>query len=278
VILKTQTMNQHLNNEQGMTEIIFAHRNKAYGAYQLRSHYGETTLKSLGYMLLTVTAMMAVAYHFTRPEPPASDNKSSLLLKDSIYVIPFTMEEEKTETIEATETKAAGGAETASSTSTLISDSLAVQQVSSNVVATFSSSTSEILPGGSGSGTGTSDSLSDHQSVAGSSVSLVKNGYEVDQLPRFKGGLKALNDFIRLHVRYPETAVDENRSGTVYVRFIVDENGKVVNAELLNRLGPDLNTEALRVIGMIPDFESPGISKGEPVKTYYQLPISFKLR
>ena len=49
-------MNPLLNNEQGMTELIFAHRNKAYGAYQIRSHYGETTLKSpaskVGFVLL----------------------------------------------------------------------------------------------------------------------------------------------------------------------------------------------------------------------------------
>jgi hypothetical protein len=46
---------------------------------------------------------------------------------------------------------------------------------------------------------------------------------------------------------------------------------------LQRALTPALNTEALRVLNMIPKFESPGKSKGEPVKTYYQLPIKFSL-
>jgi len=279
VILKTQTMNQHFQNEQGMTEIIFAQRNKAYGAYQIRSHYGETTLKSLGFMLLSVSLLMGIAFQATRPNEPEPEEKPSPLFRDSIFVIPFSTEELKPETVEKNvQTKKAEGSELSTTTSTLVLDSAVLRDVISSSVAVTSTSTAQ-SEGTDGKGDLGGTALDSTTAGTGGIKSKpVKNGFEVDQMPRFKGGLKALNDFIRLNVRYPETAVEENRSGTVYVRFVVDEKGKVVDAELLNRLGQDLNGEALRVIGMIPDFESPGISKGEPVKTYYQLPISFRLR
>lgn len=258
-----------------MTELIFAHRNKAYGAYQIRSHYGETTLKSLFFMAFSVSIIMAIAFKVTRPGEPAPEEKPSPLFRDSIFVIPVNTEELKPEIPEAADApKNFGAAESAASISTLVLDSaLALDAPTSSVIAVSTSS----LSGTEGPATGTEGQVNSNTAGLSGSVA-VKNDFEVDQLPRFKGGLKALNDFIRLNVRYPETAIDENRSGTVYVRFVVDEKGKVVNAELLNQLGKDLNGEALRVIGLIPDFESPGISKGEPVKTYYQLPISFKIK
>jgi protein TonB len=274
VILKTQTMNHHFNSEQGMTEIIFAHRNKAYGAYQIRSTYGETTLKSLGIMLLCICALTGTAFHLAQPKDKGPEEKTSLLLKDSVFVTPVTLEEDplpKTESSEKTASSAA--AETSASTSTLVSDSALTDESTNNSSPSYTSAAAETGAGNNNKGSG------DTTLAKGTiSASPVKNGFEVDQMPRFKGGLKALNDFIRSKVIYPETAVEDNRSGTVFVRFVVDENGKVVNTELLNKLGPDLNNEALRVIQMIPDFEAPGYSKGEPVKTFYQLPIHFRLR
>lgn len=271
-------MNYHINNEQGMTEIIFAQRNKAYGAYQIRSQYGETTLKSIGIMLLGAGALLGLAFNLTRPDKHEPDEKTPLAIRDSVFVIPFSMEEEKVEKTENKEqTKKTGANEMSTSTSTLISDSLVLHEIITSSLATNAVTSTSSLSGteGSDTSTGTEGTVA----IAGTSNTVsVKNGLEVDQMPRFKGGLKALNDFIRLHVHYPESAVEENRSGTVHIRFVVDETGKVVNAELLNTLGQDLNLEALRVIGLIPDFEAPGYSKGEPVKTYYQLPINFKLR
>jgi protein TonB len=275
VILKTQTMNHHFNSEQGMTEIIFAHRNKTYGAYQIRSSYGETTLKSLGIMLLCVCALTGTAFHLAQPEDKGPEEKTSLLLKDSVFVIPITLEEEPLPKTESSEKPASSaGAETTASSSTLVSDSALIEKPTSNSSPSYTTSTTETGAGNNSKGTGDTTLVS----KGTISAPTVKNGFEVDQMPRFKGGLKALNDFIRSKVIYPETAVEDNRSGTVFVRFVVDENGKVVNAELLNKLGPDLNNEALRVIQMIPDFEAPGYSKGEPVKTFYQLPIHFRLR
>lgn len=263
-----------------MTEIIFAHRNKAYGAYAIRSSYGETTIKAIGFMLLGITSVLSVAWHFSHNTPPDADEKTSPLISDSAYTIPVTLnngEVEKQDPQPATPDKPASTA-SADGLGTVISDTVEPTSSTETIVTNGSESvtTTEPIPepstdGGSGKTKGVLPGI-----PTGSS-SVVET-HRLDKMPQFKGGLAALNDFIRRNVRYPQDAIDEGRQGKLFVRFIVDENGKVSSAELLNTSYKDLNAEALRVVGIIPDFESPGIAEGQPVKTYYQVPINFRLR
>lgn len=273
-------MNHLFNNEQRMTEIIFAHRNKAYGAYAIRSSYGETTVKAIGFMLLGITSVLSVAWHFSHNNPPDAEGKISPLIIDSVYSIPINLdkgEEAKQDPLPKTPEKPASTAST-DGLSTVISDTVEPTSSTETIVTngTESVTTSEpnIEPstdGGSGKTTGVIPGIE-------TGTSTVVETFKLQKMPQFKGGLAALNEFIKRNVHYPQEAIEEGRQGKLFVRFIVDENGKVSNAELLNTSYNDLNKEALRVVGIIPDFESPGIANGQPVKTYYQVPINFRLR
>jgi protein TonB len=273
-------MNHLFNNEQRMTEIIFAHRNKAYGAYAIRSSYGETTIKAIGYMLLGITSVLSVAWHFSHNNPPQPEKNSSPLIIDSVITIPVNLnngELEKQDPQPTTPDKPASTA-SADGLGTVVSDTVEPTSSTETIVTngTESVTTTEPSPepttdGGNGK---TKGLLPGIPTGSSSVVETIK----LEKMPQFKGGLAALNDFIRRNVHYPPEAIEEGRQGKLYVRFIVDENGKVSSAELLNTSYKDLNTEALRVVGIIPDFESPGIANGQPVKTYYQVPINFRLR
>jgi len=133
---------------------------------------------------------------------------------------------------------------------------------------TGSTTTGNLEIGGGGTGTGTTTAT-----VTSGPTELVF----VDTPPEFEGGIAALYKFVSKNVRYPEDAVERGKQGTVYVKFVVDEKGKVCNLSLLNNVGYGLDAEALRVVGIIPNFKSPAKVKGQPVKVYYQLPIKFKL-
>lgn len=50
-----------INNEQKMLDIIFAKRNKSYGAYALRSAYGSTLFRSLFIVFVTVATSAGLA-------------------------------------------------------------------------------------------------------------------------------------------------------------------------------------------------------------------------
>src|SRR5688572_2502947 len=54
------------NNSQKLNEIVFANRNKSYGAYAIRSAYNSTIFKSLGIVSSTVFLFFIGAYVFTK--------------------------------------------------------------------------------------------------------------------------------------------------------------------------------------------------------------------
>lgn len=101
---------------------------------------------------------------------------------------------------------------------------------------------------------------------------------EVDEMPEFSGGEVALLNFIANAAKYPTSAKDKGIQGRVVVSFIVNEDGKVARAKIVEGIDPEVDAEALRVINSLPSFEKPGIRDGEAVPVYYMVPISFTLK
>lgn len=93
----------------------------------------------------------------------------------------------------------------------------------------------------------------------------------VDEMPQLIGGLEGLQQ----EIRYPESAKAEGIEGTVFVQFVVDETGDVIDEKIVRGVSPELDAEALRVVRQA-RFE-PGTQRGEPVKVRFSLPIKFKL-
>ncbi|HEX8514615.1 MAG TPA: energy transducer TonB [Bacteroidia bacterium] len=101
----------------------------------------------------------------------------------------------------------------------------------------------------------------------------------VEQMPEFPGGTEALMAFISSNFVYPRTALEKGISGTVYITFVVAENGSLSGLRVIKGIPgcPECDSEALRVIGMMPGF-IPGKKAGTPVKVQFNLPIRFRLR
>jgi protein TonB len=77
-------------------------------------------------------------------------------------------------------------------------------------------------------------------------------------------------------MNYPEEAAQNGIKGRVYVKFVVNSKGQLVNAEIFKGVHPDLDNEALRVIKSSPLWE-PGIQSGVKVSVTYIFPINFVL-
>jgi protein TonB len=77
-------------------------------------------------------------------------------------------------------------------------------------------------------------------------------------------------------LEYPAEAVKNKTEGRVIVRFVVDENGAITQAEVIKSLDPVTDAEALRVVNSMPNW-IPGTQAGENVPVYFTLPILFKL-
>lgn len=100
-------------------------------------------------------------------------------------------------------------------------------------------------------------------------------GVSVTQVqPEFPGGSDSLQAFLSNNLIYPEKAKREHIEGIVYVGFMVDRKGKIVNPKILSTVSEELDAEALRVVKMMPDW-IPGSAGGSPVDVQYVLPLDF---
>ena len=93
----------------------------------------------------------------------------------------------------------------------------------------------------------------------------------VEQMPELIGGMASVQEAIS----YPKKAKEAGLEGTVYVKFIVDENGQVNNPEIVKGLGLGLDAEVLRVVN---DLEfRPGRQGRNHVPVLLYLPVKFEL-
>jgi TonB family protein len=98
----------------------------------------------------------------------------------------------------------------------------------------------------------------------------------VEQNPEFPEGVAAMYEYLGKNIKYPAAAQRANVSGRVFVRFIVEKNGSISNVEITKGIGFGCDAESIRVIQTMPTWQ-PGIQNGKPVRTYYQMPIVFKI-
>ncbi|MCD7937040.1 MAG: energy transducer TonB [Tannerellaceae bacterium] len=99
----------------------------------------------------------------------------------------------------------------------------------------------------------------------------------VEEMPEFPGGDSEMLRFISRAIRYPAIAQDNGIQGRVTCTFTINQDGSVVDAEVLRGVDPSLDREALRVIGTMPKWK-PGYQRGKAVKVKYTLPITFRLK
>ncbi len=98
----------------------------------------------------------------------------------------------------------------------------------------------------------------------------------VEKMPSFEGGDAALLGFIYKNVKYPAIARENGVEGVAVISFVIDEEGKVTDMEIIRNPGAGTGEEALRVVKMMPNW-SPGEQRGNKVKVRYKLPINFQL-
>ena len=80
---------------------------------------------------------------------------------------------------------------------------------------------------------------------------------------------------VRKNFRYPESAVQMNLEGRVFVQFTIEKDGSIGDIKMR---GPDkiLEAEAVRIIEKLPRM-IPGKQRGKEVRVPFTMPIVFRL-
>ncbi len=244
---------------ESMDEIVFAHRNKEYGAYEIRKRYKKNVTKSLiiAFIVLIITAgtpfimalqnqgrnnivdetvqanLMDVKAPEDEPPPPPPPPPPAEMEQQVKFTAPVVVDS--------------------------VDEKVEMATTEEQVATTVNEEVTEVVE--------TNEVIQEEEVV---------NFYVIEEKPEFPGGMDAINKWITENVKYPDVAKENGISGKVFVQFVIDKEGKVTDVQILRGVDPYLDKEALRVISSMPAW-TPGKQRGKPTKVAFQLPINFKL-
>lgn len=99
-----------------------------------------------------------------------------------------------------------------------------------------------------------------------------------DNIPKFPGGFEAYSKYFQSVIKYTPEALKDSITGTVFISFIVKQDGSISDAKVLRGLGHGLDEIALEAVKNMPHW-IPGVGKdGKPVDTDFNIPVKFALK
>lgn len=99
----------------------------------------------------------------------------------------------------------------------------------------------------------------------------------VEEMPSFPGGNGALMSFLSSNVKYPVVAQENGVQGRVQIGFVVEPDGSISGVKVVRSVDPSLDKEAMRVVRSMPRW-NPGKQNGQPVRVRYTVPVLFRLQ
>jgi protein TonB len=122
-----------------------------------------------------------------------------------------------------------------------------------------------------------SQTASNVQSSSTATVDSINKVYTIaEQMPQFPGGDKKLYTFLAKNIHYPAQAREKNIQGTVYVSFVVSQDGTLSDIKVVHGVDGGISEEAVRVVKLMPKWV-PGTKNGKTVNVLINLPVSFQL-
>jgi len=264
-------------------DILFADRNKAYGAYQLRRNYPSYVGRALGLGLLLIVLFFAIPFITSMvsgaltekdkqidvvaelgpppdidpnnppPPPPPPPPTPPPPTRSTVQFVPPIVkkdedvaDEEPPTVEEVIETKADVGADT--------------KKGNDEAPPAIDENPTELA-------------------VIEAPKVVEEKTYEmfdIQKPPSFPGGEAELLKFLAQNIKYPPLARENNIQGVVALTFVISKDGSVREVNIVKDIGGGCGKEAVRVVQTMPKWV-PGEANGNPVKVRFTLPVRFKL-
>ena len=97
----------------------------------------------------------------------------------------------------------------------------------------------------------------------------------VEVMPEYKGGMERFYERLK-RIKYLHFVRTQNLQGKVMVALVIEKDGTVSNAKIMNGLIEAQDKEVLRVVSSLRKWK-PGMHNGQPVRVAYNVPLNFKL-
>lgn len=97
-----------------------------------------------------------------------------------------------------------------------------------------------------------------------------------DAIEQFTCTRQKLMDYLNRNIRYPDIPREMGIEGTVYLSFVINEQGQVEDITILRSVDRAIDNEAVSVLKKAPEFVA-GKQNGKAIKVRFEVPINFKL-
>jgi protein TonB len=261
--------------ENGWTNLVFEGKNKEYGAFQLRKNDSVTTVTAFFFGLLFIISIYGIAFLLSSFSTKEVVKEKPIVYPD-IHLVKFDRKkiDEPKKAVAPIERKKP---EIINSKKDLINPTIVRYEPIDDINKT--KDVGKTAPIDTGSATGTINTIpintggSPDTNTTKSDEPLTTN--RLDKLPEFPGGINKFYSYVGNNFEKPEIEGEETIS--VYVAFVIEEDGTMSNIKVTRDPGYGLGKEAVRVLKSLKTKWTPGMIGGQPVRTSYYLPISVKL-
>lgn len=259
-----------------LDEIVFEHRNKDYGAFELRTTYSKTVNRAMWIGITLFSGLFVTSYIFAHQK---EDLEKTVIveLNPDLYKTP---EEPPIEKIPEPEP--------AKPVEQVRTIRHVVPEVVENTIIEEAPPTPEEMEGSIISNVTThgreAESIAETPPpvtppVETKVAEVVEDNapfLNVEINPSFVGGLSEMYKFLSKTLKYPSAAQRNNVEGRVYLNFIVERDGSITDINVLKSVGFGCDEEAVRAVKLMPKW-TPGKQNGRNVRVKYTIPVTFKL-
>lgn len=258
-----------------LLDILFADRNKEYGAFILRKDYARRLQASV-VIVIIFSLCLALLFSFSS----ALQNKKFISPPEIIEVTLSTLQTKKEVNKKVALQPKANKVvqQVANPTYIIVPDDKASKRLNdihdldkseigiTNVKG--QSDTGFIVQGTTGTDSGV---ISDTALTIVKQIEMPFDKAEI--MPQFPGGNDALVKYFVRNLR-PAEDLEAGEKIVVNTKFVINESGRVEAPEILGKAG-HYDNEVLRVIAKMPLWK-PGFQNGTPVSVYFHLPVTFE--
>jgi protein TonB len=255
-----------------LLDLLFENRNKEYGAYVLRRDYPSHLKKALGLMLLLILALFL--YAFTRPSKPVRKEVMFHFKED--HTLENVDQKPKEKKPEQRTVKAQSPTKP-DYVPKIVDNPDPAKQVPDRSDTTIYNPGPQTTPGTGGNNEYVAGKVDPTPNITPvveptppAEPAILENA-EID--PEFPGGKEAWMNYLQRMLRVPDD-MEEGERKTVRVKFVVNADGEVTDAVIIQSAGTSFDKEVLRVINRMPKWK-PGKQRGRPVAVYFTQPVTF---
>ncbi|NUN10487.1 MAG: energy transducer TonB [Ignavibacteriaceae bacterium] len=271
-------MESNLVINEKLNEIVFAFKNKEYGAYLLRQLYRKHISLSIWVVIFAFslgTSTPIIIKYFTPKEDMA---------KKKLRVIDYTQLSEPPSIDKKEEKIDVEAPPPLKSTIKFLPPVVKPDEEVTDEYIPSQEELKEVDPGKltqQGDPGGVDYSLLDIEEEKQPEV--VKEEEKeaeiftyVEEMPSFPGGPEEMFRFFSANIQYPEIAKRAGVEGKIFVSFVVTRGGVIRDVAVVKGIGAGCDEEAVRVVKTMPSW-NPGKQNGNPVSVRVSIPIIFKL-